>query len=53
MPKMRQKWVVRDVRLFVNSIHHAVDVMRRGGVEAESKKYERDGYIEYVIKIPR
>ncbi|MBP3381136.1 MAG: ParB/RepB/Spo0J family partition protein [Elusimicrobiaceae bacterium] len=45
--------LIRDVRVFFNTVEHALDTMRRGGVEAESKRFEREGYIEYVIKIPR
>ncbi len=45
--------LIRDVRVFFNTVEHAIDTMRRGGVRAESKKYERDGFIEYVIKIPK
>lgn len=43
--------LIRDVRVFFNTVEHALDTMRRGGVDAESKRYEREGYIEYVIKI--
>ncbi len=45
--------LIRDVRVFFNTVEHAIDTMRRGGVRAESKRYERDGFIEYVIKIPK
>lgn len=49
----REVPLIRDVRVFFNTVEHALDTMRRGGVQADSKRYEREGYIEYVIKIPR
>ena len=52
MPKMRQKWVVRDVRLFVNSIHHAVDVMRQAGIHAVTSRTDTEDGMEILIRIP-
>ncbi len=49
----REVPLIRDVRVFFNTVEHAIETMRRGGVKAESKKYEREGYVEYVIRIPR
>ncbi|MDR0903076.1 MAG: ParB/RepB/Spo0J family partition protein [Ruminococcus sp.] len=48
----RSSVLFRDVRLFVNTITHAVDVMRAAGINAEMEKTQRDGYIEVVTKIP-
>ena len=53
IPKIRQKWVVRDVRLFVNSIHHAVDVMRQAGIDAVTTRTETDEEMEIRIRIPK
>ena len=45
--------LVRDVRIFVNTIRHAVDLMKQNGIRAESEWTETDDYLEYVVKIPR
>ncbi|MCL2105889.1 MAG: ParB/RepB/Spo0J family partition protein [Oscillospiraceae bacterium] len=45
--------LVRDVRLFVNTIHHAIDTMKRAGIPAESSKHETAEYIEYTVRIPK
>ena len=45
--------VLGDVRLFFNTVEKALNVMRLAGVEAESEKKQAEGYIEYVIKIPK
>ena len=44
---------IRDVRLFVNTLNHAVDTIRRAGIEADSVKSETEEYIEYVVRIPK
>ncbi len=47
------KPLVRDVRVFFNTVNHAVDIMRRGGIPAESSRREDGDYIEYVVRIPK
>ncbi len=47
------KPLVRDVRVFFNTMNHALDIMRRGGIPAESSRREEEGYIEYVVRIPK
>ncbi|HBL40055.1 MAG TPA: hypothetical protein DDY98_00175 [Ruminococcaceae bacterium] len=44
---------LRDVRLFVNTLNHAVDTIRKAGIEADSVKSETEEYIEYVVRIPK
>ena len=48
-----KKIVVKDVRIFVNTISRAVDTMRVSGIDAVSNKEETDDYIEYTVKIPK
>ena len=45
--------IVRDVRLFINTINHALDVMKQSGINAQTKRNDNDTYIEYVIRIPK
>jgi len=54
-PRRKQPAIslVRDVRLFVNTIHHAVDVMRRSGVAALAETSESGEYLIYTVRIPR
>lgn len=47
------KPLVRDVRVFFNTVNHALDIMRRGGIPAESTRREEEDYIEYVVRIPK
>lgn len=49
----QKRAVIRDVRLFVNTITHAVDTMRRSGLPAKAERLDTDDYIEYKIRIPK
>ena len=44
--------MVRDVRLFVNTLQHAVDLMTQKGIPATTTCGRRDGCLEYVVRIP-
>ena len=44
--------MVRDVRIFVNTIDHAIRLMTDNGVPATAHREEKDGYIEYTVRIP-
>lgn len=52
-PHQDKKFIVRDVRIFVNTITKAIDTMRISGINAIAKKQEDDEYIEYIVKIPK
>lgn len=52
-PQIQRKVIVKDVRIFVNTINKAVDTMRLSGINAISRKSETDDYIEYTVKIPK
>ncbi|MEG0979333.1 MAG: ParB/RepB/Spo0J family partition protein [Oscillospiraceae bacterium] len=43
----------KDVRIFINTLNHAVDTMRKAGIDADSVKSETEEYIEYVVRIPK
>jgi ParB family chromosome partitioning protein len=45
--------LIRDVRLFLNTVNNAIDTMRRSGIDASAEKVETDEYIEYFVRIPK
>lgn len=45
--------VLKDVRIFQNTIINAVKVMRQAGIMADSMKRETEDYVEYIVKIPK
>ncbi len=56
-PKARKnknvRFLFRDVRIFLNTIGHAIDTMRRSGIEADSEKTEDENFITYTVRIPK
>ncbi len=48
----RRSGAFRDVRLFVNTINKAVEMMKAAGINADSRKIRQDDYIEYIVRIP-
>ena len=51
--KQDKKFIVKDLRIFVNTINKAVDTMRLSGINAIAKRVESEEYIEYTVKIPK
>lgn len=45
--------VFKDVRIFINTLNHAVTTMRKSGINATASKNETDSYIEYTVKIDK
>ena len=48
-----RKAAIGDARLFANSLAKLVTTLHSSGIEAVSKKYENDKYIEYRVRIPK
>ncbi len=44
--------MVRDVRFFVNTLQHAVDLMTQKGIAATTSCDRKDGCLEYIVRIP-
>lgn len=51
--KPKRCFIPKDIRLFINTIDHAVDVMKTAGIEAKSERRETDEYIECTVRIPK
>lgn len=49
----RVKPLIRDVRLFFNTLDHALATMKKGGIPAECQRRETDTHIECIVRIPR
>jgi ParB family chromosome partitioning protein len=48
----RRSGAFRDVRLFVNTLNKAVEMMKAAGINADSQKIKEKDYIEYIVRIP-
>ena len=51
--KRNTKTVFSDVKIFLKTINHAVDTMKKAGIKADVKKEEQDESYVYHIKIPK
>ncbi len=49
--KPKEVKIFKDVKLFLNTLDHAVLTMRKNGIHADSFQKETDGYVEYVVRI--
>ena len=49
----KRKAVIKDYRIFVNTINKAVDTMRLAGINAKTHQTDNDSFIEYTIRIPK
>jgi len=60
LPKQRERnpqnkpiRIFKDIRIFVNTIKQAVDMMKLSGINAVSEKVENEEFIEYTVRIPK
>ena len=51
--KSHRRIIIKDVRIFINTITKAVDTMRLSGIDAFAAQNETDDYIECVVRIPK
>ena len=53
-PKRKKpKYIVKDLRLFINTFEHAVEVMNSAGLCAVSKVFENEESITYSVSVPK
>ena len=51
--KGSQRILIRDVRIFINTINKAVSTMQQAGINAVCKHRDSGDFIEYTVKIPK
>jgi ParB family chromosome partitioning protein len=44
---------IKDIRIFINTLNHAVNIMKTSGVLVQAEKKEDADFIEYSIRIPK
>jgi len=49
----KQIRVFRDLRIYLNTLKQAVDMMKKAGIDAKSIHTDKGNYIEYIIRIPK
>ncbi len=48
-----RKLIVRDLRLFLNSVNHSLELVRGAGIDAISEQEETDSEIVLTIRLPK
>ena len=48
-----RKAAIGDVRLFSNSLSKLLSTLQNAGIDAHSRKYETDKYIEFKVRIKK
>lgn len=52
-PARRRTFILKDVRVFLNSLSRSVDMMKQGGIAADVKKQETDTELIVTVSIPK
>ena len=48
-----RKFILRDVRLFLNSVNHSLDLVRGAGIDAKAEQAETEQEIILTIRLPK
>lgn len=49
----RRSAVLKDVKLFINTVNRALEIMKLAGVECDAQEVRGEGYLEYKVRIAR
>lgn len=49
----RHTAVYKNIRIFLNTFNHAVDIMRNAGIDAGTDEEETEEYYIYTVRIPK
>lgn len=52
-PERKFTKAIKDIRIFVNTIRQAIDLMKKSGVNAKAAQIDRGEYVEFIIRIPK
>lgn len=53
VPERKFTKAIKDIRIFVNTIRQAIDLMKKSGVNAKAAQLDRGEYVEFIIRIPK
>ena len=52
-PAGRRTYIIKDVRLFLNSIDRSLRIIREAGVDAQCQREDSETHIVLTIRVPR
>ncbi|MDQ2086007.1 nucleoid occlusion protein [Herbivorax sp. ANBcel31] len=44
---------IKDIRIFVNTIKQAIELMKKSGVDAKAAQFDRGSYYEFIVRVPK
>lgn len=50
---LHRRVIIKDVRIFFNTIEKAIHTMQASGIDATAEQTETEEYLEYRVKIPK
>lgn len=51
--RARKSFILKDVRVFLNTLSHSIEMMKQGGIDAGMKRTETDDALIVTINIPK
>jgi ParB family chromosome partitioning protein len=51
VPEKKFTKAIKDIRIFINTIRQAIDLMKKSGVNVKAAQINRGEYIEFIIRI--
>ena len=52
-PRRRPIFVMKDVRVFMNTLNRSIDLVRQGGIDATLSRADTDSDLVFTVKIPK
>lgn len=52
-PEKQKTFILKDVRVFLNTISHSLDMMKQGGIDAGMQRQETEDALILTINIPK
>lgn len=52
-PRRKSLFVMKDVRIFMNSLNRSLDIVRRGGIDASLVRDETEEEMVFTVRIPK
>lgn len=52
-PKPTRLFILKDVRIFINTINKAVEMMKQAGIPAKAERDESEEFISVTVRIPK
>lgn len=53
LSRQKTKLIIKNIKIFENTINKAVDVIKSSGLRAGTEKRETEDYYEYTVRIPK